>query len=231
MLLAIDTSTAQVGLALCDAGSVGAESIWYSRRHHTVELAPALLELLRRCGITFADVEALAVALGPGSFTALRVGLALAKGLAASRKLPLIGIPTLDILAAGNPPSKMRMAAVLQAGRGRIAVGWYGSAMSGRERKSTNASNALSAWKSQGAIQITTVESLANSIEQPTIVAGELTSEERQRLARKKVNVSLAPLSLCVRRPAVLAELAWGRWRSGHADDPRALAPIYLQLT
>ena len=230
MLLAIDTSTAQVGLALCDDSRVGAESIWYSRQHHTVEVAPALVDLLKRCAVTMADVDALAVAIGPGSFTALRVGLALVKGLALPHKLPVVGIPTLDVLAAGNPPSKMRLAAVLRAGRGRIAVGWYRSLGSGRDRKSSPGSSPSPAWRPEGAAEVTTAEALANAISEPTIVAGELTQDERQRLALKRVNVVLAPVSLCVRRPAILAELAWARWRTGHIDDPRALTPIYLQV-
>ncbi len=230
MLLAIDTSTAQVGLALCDEGRIGAESIWYSRQHHTIEVAPALVDLLRRCGVSMSAVEAIAVAIGPGSFTALRVGLALAKGLALPRKLPMIGVPTLDVLAAGNPTSKMPLAAVLQAGRGRIALGWYRPALPARERKSISVPPALGGWRADGSARVTTVADLADSIERPTMVAGELTAEERQRLARKKVNVVLAPLALCVRRPAILAEMAWERWRSGQVDDPSALAPIYLQL-
>jgi tRNA threonylcarbamoyladenosine biosynthesis protein TsaB len=60
------------------------------------------------------------------------------------------------------------------------------------------------------------------------LVAGELTPEERQRLMRRKVSVHLAPPSMCVRRPAVLAELAWMRWQSGELDDAASLAPIYL---
>ncbi len=228
MLLAVDTSTSQVGLALCDEDRVRAESIWFSRQHHTVEVAPALAELLTRTGVTMGDIEALGVAIGPGSFTALRVGLALAKGLALPRKLPMIGVPTLDVLAAGNPASKLPLAAVLRAGRGRIAVGRYRTHSSGRDRKLTSGSAGLVAWKPEGVAQVMTVEELVNSIEEPTIVAGELTTEERQRLAGKKVNVVLAPLPLCVRRPAVLAELAVARWRNGQTDDPRSLAPIYL---
>jgi tRNA threonylcarbamoyladenosine biosynthesis protein TsaB len=68
---------------------------------------------------------------------------------------------------------------------------------------------------------------LADSIDAPTLVAGELTSEERQRLMRKKA-VRLVPPSMCVRRPAILAELAWTRWRSGKVDEAASLAPIYL---
>ncbi len=214
MFLAVDTSTAQMGLALFNGTQVVAESLWLSRQHHTVELAPALANLLKHTDVKANDIQALGVAIGPGSFTALRVGLAFVKGLALSRKLPIVGIPSLDILAAAQPLSKMPLAAVLQAGRGRIALAWY--------KVSKNE------WKSEGVAKVTTVDALADSIDRPTLVAGELTAEERQRLARKKVNVALVPPALCVRRPAVLAELAWMRWQTGKVDEPASLAPIYL---
>jgi tRNA threonylcarbamoyladenosine biosynthesis protein TsaB len=222
MLLAVDTSTAQIGLCLYDGVQVAAESIWVSRQHHTVELAPALAELMRRTAVNMADVHAIGVAIGPGSFTALRVGLAFVKGLALARKLPLVGIPTLDVLAAGQPPSKLPLVAVLQAGRGRIAAEWY--------KQADGILPGGLGWKSLGAAEITTADGLADSIEKPTRVAGELTANERQRLARKKVNVTLASPSLCVRRPSNLAQLAWNRWQEGRVDEAAALAPIYLQL-
>src|SRR5512143_2789157 len=118
MFLAVDTSTAQVGLALYDGAQVIGEFAWRSSQRHTVELAPAIAELLARCGATMNDVNALGVALGPGSFTSLRVGLALVKGLALARHIPLIGIPTLDMLAYAQPVSKLPLAVAIQAGRG-----------------------------------------------------------------------------------------------------------------
>ena len=217
MLLAVDTSTAQIGLALYNSAQLKAELLWHSHQHHTVELAPALAELLRRTGTSMEEVQALGAAIGPGSFTALRAGLAFIKGLALARHVPIIGIPTLDVLACGLPPARLPLAAVLQAGRGRLAVGRYKFAKTG--------------WKPSGEAQIMTVDELADSIDKPTLVAGELTAEDRQRLARKKVNVVLASATLCVRRPSVLAELAWTRWQNGEADEPASLAPIYLHLS
>ena len=216
MLLAVDTSTAQIGLALFDGTKMAAEMTWHSRQHHTVELAPALIELLGRTGIKMTDVQALGVAIGPGSFTSLRVGLSFIKGLSLARHLPVIGIPTLDVVAAAQPVSKVPLAAVLQAGRGRLALGWYHSSHA--------------EWKSDGAVKVTNVDELAEMIGRPTIVAGELNADERQRLARKKVNVRLATPSACVRRPAILAELVWARWQAGQLDDPASLAPIYLHV-
>ena len=100
MLLALDTSTRTVGVALYDGVQVLSELVWNSKDYHTVELAPAVAETLSKSGVAIEDLQALVVATGPGSFTGLRIGLALAKGIALVRHLPLIGIPTLDVLAA-----------------------------------------------------------------------------------------------------------------------------------
>ncbi|MEW6400344.1 MAG: tRNA (adenosine(37)-N6)-threonylcarbamoyltransferase complex dimerization subunit type 1 TsaB [Chloroflexota bacterium] len=216
MLLALDTSTAQVGLAVYDGTQVLAEMVWTSGQHHTTQLAPALAGLLDRSGVSMDKLSALGVAIGPGSFTSLRVGLALAKGLALARHLPLIGIPTMDIVAAAQPISNHPLVIVLQAGRGRIAVGWYRSSKNG--------------WQAEGPAQSITADDLADEIESPTHVAGELSAEDRQRLARKRVNVILASPAQSMRRPAILAELAWARWQDGKADEIAALAPIYLHV-
>ena len=216
MLLAVDTSTAQLGLALYDGATVAAELTWTSRARHTVELAPALAGLLSRTGLSMGGLSALGVAIGPGSFTSLRVGLAFVKGLALARRLPLIGVPTLDAVAAALPTQHIPLAAVLQAGRGRIAVGWYKASENG--------------WQAEGPARTSTADELAESIHHPTLIVGELSAEERQRLARKRRNIQLASPAQSVRRPALLAELAWARWQAGQVDEAASLAPIYLHV-
>ena len=216
MLLAVDTSTKQMGLALYDGAQVIGELLWHSRHYHTVELAPAVADLLTRSGLETNAIQALGVALGPGSFTSLRVGMAFVKGLALARHLPIIGIPTLDIVAAAQEVRDFPLAAVLQAGRGRLALSWYEAGGN--------------SWNSKKPPCVTTADELAESIHKPTIVCGELTADERQRLARKRVNVVLPSPAACVRRPAVLAELAWERWQAGVQDDAASLAPIYLHV-
>jgi len=217
MLLAVDTSTAQIGIALYDGAQVLGEYTWRSSQHHTVELAPAVAELLARCGLSMDVVQALSVALGPGSFTSLRVGLSFVKGLALARRIPLIGIPTLDIYAAGQPAARLPLLAAIQAGRGRLAIGWYKSTKKG--------------WQEKGQASVVPVESLIYEIRIPSIVCGEFTAEDRQRLAKDEVNVKLVSPAQSVRRPAVLAELAWARWQNGEVDDPASLAPLYLHTT
>jgi len=216
MLLAIDTSTAQVGLALYDRNQILSEMTWTTRQHHTTELAPALSGLLNRCGVPMDMVSALGVAVGPGSFTSLRVGLSLVKGIALARHIPVIGISTLDIIAAAQPAGKHPLAVVIQAGRKRIAVGWYKCLKN--------------EWQAQGEVKGATIDELADEIESPTYVAGELSSDDRSRLARKRVNILLASPVYCIRRPSILADLAWERWQKNEVDDAATLAPVYLHV-
>jgi tRNA threonylcarbamoyladenosine biosynthesis protein TsaB len=140
--------------------------------------------------------------------------MALAKGLALVRHLPLIGIPTLDFLAAAQPVRQTRLAAALRAGRGRLAVGWY------------EAENG--AWKIMKAVEVCTPEELARQIDQPTFVCGELSEAEREFLSHNHPDVLLASPAHSLRRPGFLAELAWKRWKAGATDDPASLSPIYL---
>jgi len=214
MLLAIDTSTRTVSIALYDGSRVISEMNWYSRSYHTVELAPAVAEMMSKSGVVSSELEAVGVATGPGSFTALRIGLALAKGLALSEHLPLIGIPTLDVLAASQPMSDLRLAAILEAGRKRIAIGWY-QVQNGK-------------WHSTGELENLTIDDFADSIREPIIICGELDADTRKRLNRKYKNVQLATPAQSMRRAAFLAELAWERWQADDVDDIALLSPIYL---
>ena len=216
-LLALDTSTAQTGLALYDGDKILGEMTWFSHLRQTVELAPAVKNLLERVNLKPDAIHAVGVAIGPGSFTSLRVGLAVAKGFALVDHIPLVGVPTLDIVAAAMPVAEYPLAAVLQAGRGRLAVGWY--------------HNISNSWQSDGPAYTTTARDLVRGITSPTLVCGELQPEERQQLARKYRNVIIPSPANCVRRPGILAELAWIRWQAGEIDPSAPLAPIYLHTS
>ncbi|MFZ6026743.1 MAG: tRNA (adenosine(37)-N6)-threonylcarbamoyltransferase complex dimerization subunit type 1 TsaB [Chloroflexota bacterium] len=217
MLLAIDTSTRTMGIALYDGARLWGEAAWSTADHHTVELAPAVADLLRRCGATIGAVTALGVAVGPGSFTGLRIGLALAKGIALAHHLPLIGVPTLDVTAVSQPLLTIPLVAVLQAGRGRLAVDWY------------HVEN-RAFWQSDGRLEVLTAQALAERLESKCLVCGELGAAERQLLAQHGGHIRLASPANSLRRPGLLAELAWNRWQAGKTDDPATLAPIYLHV-
>lgn len=223
MLLAVDTSTPQIGLALYDGAQVLAESLWTSKARHTVELAPAVAEMLAHTGLKVDEIKALAVAIGPGSFTSLRVGLSFVKGLALARALPTVGINTLDVVAASQPGTRLPLACLLPAGRGRLALGWYRPAALERGRVKNNE------WQPMGQAVIITAEALSASVERDSVVCGDLTAAERQTLTKNE-HVRLVSPALSTRRPAILAELAYTRWQSGHVDDISTLAPLYLHI-
>ena len=121
MLLAIDTSTRYAGVALADPGRVRSARSWYSAVNHTAELMPAVSETLKAAGLTVNDLAAIAVALGPGGFSALRVGMSVAKGLALASGRPLLGIGTLDAEAQPYLQSGLPVCALLDAGRQEVS--------------------------------------------------------------------------------------------------------------
>lgn len=215
MILAIDTSTATVSIALYDGTEILGESTWKSQNRHTVSLAPAVESMMKETGVSFDKVTALAIALGPGSFTSLRVGLAFVKGIHAALQLPLIGVPTLSYFAAAQPASRATVCAVLTAGRGKFATQFF--------EDKTNSVAAISE------IDVHTPESLAKTIVAPTVITGEISAETKTALKRcHNSNVRFAANGFELRRAGFLAVQAWKRYRKGVFDDPDTLSPLYL---
>ena len=214
MLLAIDTSTEWIGIALFNGTNILAEQIWRSKNYHTVELIPAIKEMLTRTQTKAASLTGVGVALGPGSFTGLRIGLSAAKGIALGQNLPVVGVPSLEILAAAQPGLRRPMLAFLEVGRGRYAYMRY--------------QYKQGSWQPISEIAVNDVRAMAATIKSPTYVVGEMDAEERQILGRKWKTAKLASPSLCLRRPAVLAELAWAKIQAGQAGDAASLSPIYV---
>lgn len=215
MLLAIDTATRVFGLALHDGARIRAELTWELADPHTVEVTSRLAWMLDRVDGGVRALSGVAASIGPGSFTGLRVGLALAKGLALANDLPIVGVPTLDAIAYAQTVQRGPLVAVLQAGRGRLAAmryrRWRGE------------------WQAQGDVWVTATDRVGEDWDAPTWLCGELDAAARESIqARLGDRVRLAPPAHSLRRAGFLAELAWRRLRIGHADDLDALKPIYL---
>lgn len=116
-LLSIDTSTEQAAIAFDSGEQILAKS-WPASRQQTTTVLPEIDRLLATADCNAEDIRGIVVANGPGTFTGLRVGLAIAKGIVAAKGVPLVGIPTLDIVFATHPGENI--IAVLPAGRGRV---------------------------------------------------------------------------------------------------------------
>ncbi len=223
MLLAIDTATRSASIALYDAAGTQAELTWRTRENHTVELMSQVVRLLELAHVTKTDLQAISVALGPGSFTSLRVGMSVAKGLAFGRKLPLLGIPTLDAIAHAYAYQALPVWAILAAGRGRYSVARYVARRGVIKRISDYALADASAFAHLAA--------RAGKVEKHTraLFCGDLDQTLTDAItAQCGAHAVLISPAMNVRRAAFLAELAWARFQRGEADDAAALAPIYL---
>jgi tRNA threonylcarbamoyladenosine biosynthesis protein TsaB len=224
MLLAIDTATRFISLALYDGIEILAESTWQSLNQHTEQLAPAVYQMMDRGEYEMSDLHALAVSTGPGSYTGLRIGIALAKGFATALKLPLIGVTTLDTLAASQPyyQSGGGLVVAVQAGRGRVIARSY------RWQKGR--------WTSRTEPRIVRWESLPEHIDGPAFVTGEIDAEGMEALHQAQANgvpLNIVPAANRVRRAGYLAQIAWDRLQISEnaADEFHAskLVPVYLQ--
>ena len=117
MILAIDTCLFACSAAVVHDGAVLAARVEPMSRGHQERLAPLVAQLMGEAGVAFGQLDRIAVTVGPGSFTGLRVGLAFAKGLSAALAIPAVGVGSLEALAQ---PHKGRVFAVLDAKRGQV---------------------------------------------------------------------------------------------------------------
>ncbi len=216
MILAVDTATKWTGLALHDGRSLIAESGWFSSYNQTVELAPAVLRMFHRSELSAADLSAVALAIGPGSYTGLRIGLGFAKGIALANQLQIIGVPTLDILASALPRSDGAMVITAEAGRKRVWANNYIWAVG-------------KGWESSEDPTIQTWEQLLQELEGPATVAGEISPRAKSLIRNAKKQLKLVAAASTTRRAGYLAEIGWKRLRRGWTDDPAKLKPVYLR--
>ncbi|MFN8475960.1 MAG: tRNA (adenosine(37)-N6)-threonylcarbamoyltransferase complex dimerization subunit type 1 TsaB [Anaerolineae bacterium] len=213
MLLAIDTASHLAGIALYDENGVAAEHSWTSRAHHTVDLVPNIVTLLKQQGLTAADLTGLAVGLGPGSFTGLRIGLSVAKGFALAQNLPLVGVPSLYAIAYAHAAWPGPLWAMIAAGRGRFAGALFRPGES---------------WPAPDDYRLARLDAMTPVPSTPTLYVGELGAPERAAIRELwGENACLLAPAATLRRVAYLAELGWQRLARGEGDDVAGLSPIY----
>ncbi|MDB5080789.1 MAG: tRNA ((37)-N6)-threonylcarbamoyltransferase complex dimerization subunit type 1 TsaB [Chloroflexi bacterium] len=215
MILALDSSTSYAGAALYNENGIVAEFTWLSHRDQTTQLLPLIQKMFDVQKMTPANITGVAVALGPGSFNGLRVALSEAKGIALSLGVPIFGVSSLDILAAAHTYLSGNLCVLVEAGRGRFGVGFY------KVRAGT--------WRQDGEYLNLDLAELIERLEGPTFIAGELKPAQRVELIEKLPKAIILPAAVSLRRPGLLAELAWHRLSLGEpGDDLANLQPIYL---
>ena len=216
MILALDTSTSTASVALYDGEHLLAELTWQAGAAATVQLVPAVQQAFHLVGKTAEELTGIAVALGPGSFNGLRVGLSVGKGLASALHIPIVGLPTPDVVAYPFSSLVLPVCTILKAGRGRIVATLYQTRY-GR-------------WQRVSDFRNLTPEALCQETERATVFCGEIDSGMVSFLhGRLGQHALVASTALSARRAGYLAEMGWRRLQElPQGDDLAGLQPLYL---
>ena len=214
-LLALETATLAGGAALLDDGRLVGESRLDIALTHSERLMAMVDRLLQDCGWEASSLRGLAVSIGPGSFTGLRVGAATAKGLALALDLPIAPVPTLDALAATLPFADAPVCPLLNARKGEVYCSlyrWSGTAM-------------VREWDY---LALPPAEAAAR-LAAPVIVLGDGVAACRPHLARLGAGLREAPRVQSRPSPAVVGALGHAMLTTGGGIAPERLAPLYLR--
>jgi len=219
LLLALETTGMCGSIALVAEGVCVAEFSLQTRATHSRRLLHGVEWLLNQVGCDWPQIHGIAVSLGPGSFTGLRIGLSTAKGLAMAADKPLVGVPTLDALAAQFAHLAHPLCVVLDARKKEVYAAFYESSAHGAFRRTSD-------------FLVLAPETLAAKITVPTVLVGDgaVLYEERFRELLGDLALPL-PSSCYFPRAATVGMLAWPLYRRRDFLEPAAAVPIYVRAS
>ena len=215
-ILAADTSTIIGSVALVENESPIGEYTLNVSETHSARLMPTIDRVLADCGMEIAEVDALAIAIGPGSFTGLRIGLATFKGLALAAEKKLVAVPTLDALASSISFSEHMVCPILDARMGEVYAASYRFRDGACEKLSKDA--------------VLSVEELFGEVDETVVLLGDGIPLYRDRIvAILGERAIFAPRRLWMPRAVNVAVIAKSRLDKGESDDIDTLEPMYLR--
>ena len=236
LLLALDTSTRQASVALCTEETLLGEYAWQLGNNHSVELLERIQRLVTECGQNMQSLEAIVVATGPGSFNGLRVALATAKSLAFALALPLVGVSTLDVIAAQQQQWRGPICAVMEAGRGELYAACYlfdevvetGQLSYEMRRLSDYLLEDPARLKEHVMAHVNEWAGVPGERAVPPVLfCGEMSEASRASLSAQLPEGLFLPALPSTRHAVTLATLAFSRFHRGIVDDPLLLEPLY----
>jgi tRNA threonylcarbamoyladenosine biosynthesis protein TsaB len=217
LTLAMDTATSRVSVAVGRDGRVLAELSIDGARRHAEELAPAVTEVVREAGVTLAQLRFVSVGIGPGMFTGLRVGVTTARTLGQVLGIPVVGIPSLDLVAHPWRDTDRRIVALLDARRHEVYAARWTVVGGGLERHgdyTVEPPDAIVAELAAGGA--------------PVRLLGEGALVYADRFAELDHVQRLGP-EAAYPDVGALVELATARYERGEHDHPERIQPLYLR--
>lgn len=219
-ILALESSAVAASVALCEDEALIGQTFRNTGLTHSQTLLPMAEQLLRGCGLTMEDVDLVAVAEGPGSFTGLRIGVAAAKGLAWAAELPCAGCSTLESMAWN-----------LAGLEGEVC-----SAMDARRKQVYNARFRVDGLRPHRITpdRAISLEDLVNELkgtETTQIVVGDGAKLCYDALTAAGIPARLAPPNLRMQSAWGVARLALEQARAGYTLTPGELVPVYHRLS
>ena len=213
-ILAIETATRQLGVAVMEGDRPLASFELLGDYPHAVELPGAVSRVLKESGLTLAKIDGIAVDIGPGSFTGLRIGLAFAKALAFPKKIPLTGVASLDVLAAGAPFAPGLVCPVLDARQKNVYAALYRSEDGAPAR--------------EGDYLLGPAEEILLMVKEPAVFLGDGVAAWRERIEALCPEPRFAEPALWMPRATILGRLGAARFARGEAAQAERLVPLYL---
>lgn len=219
-ILAFETSAKAASVALLEDGLLLGEYFQNSGQTHSRTVMELAKDLLKNCDLTARDVDAVACAAGPGSFTGVRIGMAAAKGFAWGRELPLIGVSTLEAMARNVMAADGLYCAAMDARRSQVYTALF------RWEKGV-----CSRLMEDCAISLEELEQVLNQYEGSKYLVGDGAALCSRMLSTP--DLVLLPEHLRMQRAAGTALLAWEMLQTEQAALPGAgsVVPNYLRLS
>ena len=220
LILAFETSAKAASVALADGEKLLGESYQNTGLTHSQTLLPMAQDLLKSCGYTPGQVEAVAVAAGPGSFTGIRIGVAAAKGFSWGKELPCYGVSTLEAMALNLGIWDGYVLSVMDARRSQV----YNALFLAEGGKYTRLCD-------DRAISLSDLAKEIKTLEKPIFLVGDGSILCYNTLVKEVPNLVLPPEHRMHQRAAGVALVAEEALAAGKPCDAASLEPNYLRLS
>ncbi|WP_234122290.1 tRNA (adenosine(37)-N6)-threonylcarbamoyltransferase complex dimerization subunit type 1 TsaB [Clostridium hydrogenum] len=217
-LLGIDTATESATCAVMSDDKLLGEITFNYKKQHSVILMNIVDYTLKNLKLTIDDLDGFVVSKGPGSFTGLRIGMAVVKGLSDGSKKPFVSISSLDTLAYSLAYTTGIICPILDALRNNVYTALY-----------KFEGNTLKKITDYMAISVDELVEILKNHDLPITFIGDAVPKFREELKNQLSDVKFAPASLNLVKASGLCELGMNLIKQGICDNPITSAPIYLR--